>query len=74
MNVKAEIHRVYYFEIETDNEYSDNQVSDEDPALDREIAKSQETSRNALPSIFLPMNQKGLWNWPQTKWTVRTFW
>ena len=52
MVVEAEVHENYYAEIETDSEESDNEVSDEDPVLDRKIALSQETSSNALLSYF----------------------
>ena len=52
MVLEAEVHQKNYFEIETDSEESDNEVSDEDLVLNRENANPEETSCDAIPSIF----------------------
>ena len=61
-DVEAEVYEYYCNEIETDNEESDNKVSDEDLVLDRENENSQETNSKAILSIFLSMNQNRLGN------------
>ena len=56
---EAEVHENYYPEKESDSEFSDNEASDEDIALNQEIEESQKTNLNTTPSIFLYTNQKG---------------
>ena len=52
MVAEAEFHENFYSKIETDSEKSDNQVSDEDLVLYREVENFQEDSRDAKLSIF----------------------
>ena len=57
MVVEAEVHENYYSEIESDSESSDNEASDEDLALNKEIEVTRKTNLYSTPSIFLYMNQ-----------------
>ena len=52
MVVEAEVHENYYSEIESDSEISDDEASDEDLALNREIEESRKTNLYSTPSIF----------------------
>ena len=52
MVVEAEFHENYYSEIESDSEISDDEASDEDLALNREIVESRKTNLYITPSIF----------------------
>ena len=49
---KWQVHEIYYSEIESDREISDNEASDEDLALNQEIDDSQRTNLNKASSIF----------------------
>ena len=57
MVVEAEVHENSYSEIESDSEISDDEASDEDLALNREIEESRKTNLYSTPSIFSYMNQ-----------------
>ena len=50
--VESEDREKYYSEIESDSEISDNEASDEDLALNKEIEDSQKAIFNSTPSIF----------------------
>ena len=52
MVVEAEVHENYYSEIASDSEISDNEASNEDPALNQETEESQKTNLSSTPSIF----------------------
>ena len=51
MVVEAEVHENYYSEIESDNEISDDEASDEDLALSQEIEESRKTNLYSTPFI-----------------------
>ena len=57
MVVEAEVHENYYSELESDSEISDDEASDEDLALNREIEEFRKTNVYSTPSIFSCMNQ-----------------
>ena len=50
MVVEAEVHEHYYSQNESDSEISDNEASDEDPALSQET----EDSQKRIPKIQHP--------------------
>ena len=52
MVVEAEVHEHYYSQNESDSEISENEASDEDPALSQETEDSQKTNPKNTPSIF----------------------
>ena len=72
--VKAKVHEKCSSEVDSDSEFSNNAVSDEDLVLDRELSDPQGTSNSTTPSIFSVNEPKRLSNLQLIHWTVITFW
>ena len=50
--MEAEIHEIFYSELESDSKISENEASNEDPSLNQEIKDSQKANLSSTPSIF----------------------
>ena len=58
MVVEADVHENYYSEIDSGNDNSDNEVSDEDSQMDQEVTRASKEDVPFIPSIFTIQNSQ----------------
>ena len=58
MVVEADVHENYYSEIDSGNDNSDNEASDEDPPMDQEVMNASKEDVPFIPSIFTIQNSQ----------------
>ena len=58
MVVEVDVHENYYFEIDSGNDNSDNEASDEDPQMDQELMNATKEDVPFIPSSFTIQNSQ----------------
>ena len=58
MVVEADVHESYYSEIDSGNENSGNEASDEDPQMDQKVKNTSKEDVPFIPSIFTIQNSQ----------------